>query len=211
MANIEELIINLTQDVATVKPAPHPFMLSLVWVVGAAVYLAGTLMMFDTRHDLLLKLHDPWFVAEIAALIGITITTSLSAGLLSYPDLYQMRRIVFAPVVTFALFLLVMSCAFSADNPPSPLPIHSFSCTLCIAFFALLPAAWTLYVMRKYASTHHRWAGSIALLYAFSVGAMWMRLHEQTDSIVHAIEWHYLPMIGFCIIGMWLGKVVLKW
>jgi hypothetical protein len=43
------------------------------------------------------------------------------------------------------------------------------------------------------------------------VGALWESLHEQTDSIIHVVEWHYLPMIGFGIIGMWLGKKALKW
>jgi len=38
-----------------------------------------------------------------------------------------------------------------------------------------------------------------------------LRLYEQTDSIMHVIEWHYLPMIVFGIIGMWLGKTALKW
>jgi len=65
--------------------------------------------------------------------------------------------------------------------------------------------------MRKYASTHYRLAGSVALLSAFSVGAMWLRLHEVNDSIAHVIEWHYLPMLAIGLIGLWLGRVVLKW
>jgi hypothetical protein len=65
--------------------------------------------------------------------------------------------------------------------------------------------------MRKFASTHHCWAGGIALLAAFSVGALWLRLYEQTDSIMHVIEWHYLPMIFIGLAGMWLGRRILKW
>jgi hypothetical protein len=211
MGNIDELISKLAQDTATVKRAPHPFMLSIEWMVVAAFYLAVSLMISNARHDLLLKLHDPWFAAEIAALAGIFISTSLSAALLSYPDLYQKRRIAFAPIVTFALFVLVIFLAWQADNPPAPLPAHSFECTISITLVALLPAAWTFYVMGKFASTHTHWAGGIAFLFAFSIGALWLRLYEQNDSIVHVIEWHYLPMLGFGIIGMWLGKKVLKW
>lgn len=211
MGNIDELITKLAQDTATVKRAPHPFMLSIEWMAIAALYLAASLMISSTRHDLLPELQNPWFAAEIAALVGIFISTSLSAALLSYPDLHQMRRIVLAPIVTFALFVLVIFLAWQADNPPAPLPVHSFECTLSITLVSLLPAVWTFYVMRKFASTHTHWAGSIALLFSFSVGALWLRLYEQNDSITHVIEWHYLPMIAFGIIGMWLGKVVLKW
>lgn len=211
MANIDELIDKFTQGTATVKRAPHPFLLSIEWIVVAVFYIAVSLMISGARHDLLPKLHDVWFAAEIAALFSIFISTSLSAALLSYPDLHQKRRIAFAPIATFALFVLVIFFAWRADSPPAPLPMHSFECTLSITLLSLLPAAWTFYVMRKFASTHTHWAGGIAFLFAFSIGALWLRLYEQNDSIMHVIQWHYLPMIGFGLIGMWLGKVVLKW
>jgi hypothetical protein len=211
MASIDELITKLAQDPVTVKPAPHPFMLSIEWMTVAVLYLAVALMISDVRPDLLVALHNFWFAAEITALVGIFISTSLSAALLSYPDLHQKRRIAFAPLVTFALFVVVMLLAWQADNPPAPLPMHSFQCTLSITMASLLPAGWIFYVMRKFASTHTRWAGGIAVMFSFSIGALWLRLFEQTDSITHVIEWHYVPMIAFGVIGMWLGKRILQW
>lgn len=211
MGNTEELIAKLALDTEAVKPAPHPYALSLKWMGWAVAYLLLSLMFSGLRPDLMLKLHETWFVAEIAALVCIFVATSLSAALLSFPDMHQMPRLAFAPIITFALFLLVMLLAWQADNPPAPLPIHSFECTISITLFSLLPAAWTFYAMRKFASTHYHWAGSIALLFAFSVGALWLRLHEINDSIMHVVEWHYLPMIAFGIVGWWLGKKILKW
>jgi len=211
MGNVNELIDKLARDGTAVKPAPHPYMLSLKWMGWAAAYLLVSLMFSGLRPDLASKFHEPWFVAEIAVLFGIFVATSLSASLLSFPDIHQMRRIAFAPVLTFALFVLVMLFAWRADNPPAPLPVHSFQCTLGITMLSLLPAAWMFYVMRKFASTHYHLAGCCALLFAFSIGAIWLRLYEVNNSIMHVIEWHYLPMIVFGIVGLWLGKVMLKW
>lgn len=211
MTNIDELITKLAQDSATMKRAPHPFLLGGKWMVAALIYLAVALMISGTRQNLWTELHKPWFAAELAALAGILISASLSAALLSYPDLHQKRSIAYAPIAVFVLFVLVLLFAWRADNPPAPLPVHSFECTLSITLLSLLPAAWTFHVMRKFASTHSRWAGGIVCLFAFSVGALWLRLYEQNDSIMHVIRWHYLPMAGFSIIGMWLGKPVLKW
>jgi len=211
MPNIDELITKLAQDAATVKRAPHPFALCFEWMIVATIYLVVSLMVSGVRPDLMVKLHEPWYAVEIAALVGIFISTSLSATLLSYPDLHQMRRTAFAPVVMFGLFVLVVFFAWRADNPPAPLPIHSYQCTVSITLLSVLPAVLAFYVMRKFASTHYQWAGSNALLSAFSVGALWLRLHEVNNSIMHVIEWHYLPMIGVGIIGLWLGKIVLKW
>jgi hypothetical protein len=49
------------------------------------------------------------------------------------------------------------------------------------------------------------------MLSAFSIGAITLRLSEQTNSIIHVIEWHYLPMVGVAWLGVWLGKSLLKW
>lgn len=211
MGNLDELISKLAQDAPPVKPAPHPVVLSIEWMTVAVGYLGVALMFSGLRPDLMLKLQEPWFAAEIAALAGIFVATCLSAALLSFPDLHQMRRVALAPALTFTLFVLVIFFAWHADNPPAPLPIHSFQCTLSITLLSVLPAAWIFYVMRKFASTHHHWAGSIALLSAFSVGALWLRLYEPNDSIMHVIQWHYLPMIFIGLFGMWLGKTVLRW
>ncbi len=211
MTNINDLVANLAQEASAVKPAPHPFLLSLQWMGAAAIYLAVSLAFSGLRPQIVEHLQNVWFAAEIATLLTLFIVTSLSAALLAFPDLHQKRRLAFAPIASFALFLLVMIFAWGADSPPAPLPVHSFECTLSITLMTLLPAVWTFYSLRQYASTHYHLAGCVASLSAFSVGALWMRLHEANDSIAHVVEWHYLPMLGIGLLGLWLGKVFLKW
>lgn len=211
MANIEELIGNLAQDAGPLKPAPHPALVSLAWMAAAAAYLALTLWISGVRPDLVQKFQEPWFVAEMAVLTLIFIATSLSAAVLGFPDLHQMRKAAVAPAGLFGLFMVILFFAWRADTPPAPQPLHSIECTLSIALLALLPAAGTFFSLRKLASTHNRWAGCVALLFAFSVGALWLRLQEANDSISHVVLWHYLPMLGIGLVGWWLGKRWLKW
>jgi hypothetical protein len=210
MADIEQLVESLAADNTKVKPAPHPFVLGLKWIAAAAVYLVVSLALSGLRPDLAQALQNPWYVAELAMLLLLFIATAISAALLSFPDLHQKSALAYAPVAVFALFVLLMLAAW-IEVPAAPLPVHSWQCTLSITLFSLLPAAWTFYAMRKYASTHYRWAGGIALLSAFSVGALWLRLHEVNDSIHHVMLWHYLPMLAVGLIGLWLGKKLLKW
>jgi hypothetical protein len=211
MDNIEQMIAGLSKDAQEVKPAPRPWLLSLKWLAAATAYVIVSLAISGVRPDLLLQFHKPWFVAEIVLLVGIFVFTALSAAILAFPDLHQQRRAVLAPVWIFALFALVMLFSWLADNPPSPLPVHSFECTLSIFTFSLLPTAGIFYAMRRFASTHLRLSGIVAVLFAFSTGALWLRLHEQTDSIIHLIKWHYLPMIAVGLIGLLLGKMLLRW
>jgi hypothetical protein len=211
MDDIEKLVADLSADVQAVKPAPHPYLLSLQWIGAAALYLLVTLALTGLRPDWRESFVEPWFAAEIATLLALFLVTALSAALLAFPDLHQKRPLAFAPLLPAILLVAVILAADFADTPPAPLPEHSIECTLSILFTMLLPAVWTFRSMRKFASTHYRLAGSIALLSAFSVGALWLRLHEVNDSIAHVVEWHYLPMLGVGLIGLWLGKVLLKW
>lgn len=211
MINIEELVESLAEDAAAVPPAPHPFALAAKWLAAGVVYVVVSLAVSGLKPGLAADLGDPWLVAEIVFLVAILAATSLSAALLAFPDLHQKRRAAYSPAVFLALFALIVAFSWHADSPPAPLPMHSYECTVSIALFALLPAVWMFYGLRKFASTHYRLAGGIALLYAFSIGALWLRLHEQNDSLIHVIQWHYLPMVGFGILGLWLGKVLLKW
>lgn len=211
MTDIDKLIGELSKQGGAVKTAPHPFMLSAQWMAAAVVYLAVALSISGIRPDLASKFQDAFFFLEILALLCFFVSSSISAALLSYPDLHQKRAVAYTPAGALVLLVLVMFFAWRADVPPAPLPIHSFRCSLEITLLSLLPISWTFYVMRRYASTYHRGAGGIALLFAFSIGALWLRLAENTDSVSHLIQWHYLPLFAFGISGMWLGKKLLKW
>lgn len=211
MDDIEKLVETLSKDVQPVKPAPHPYLLSLQWIGAAAIYLIVTLALTGLRPDWRTSFVEPWFVAEIVALFALFIVSALGTALLAFPDLHQKRLLAFAPLLPAILFVAVILSAALADTPSAPLPEHSIECTCSILLTMLLPALWTFYSLRRYASTHYRLAGSIALLSAFSVGALWLRLHEVNNSIAHVVEWHYLPMLGVGLLGLWVGRLLLKW
>jgi len=211
MDSIDDLIQNLSSEAAAIKQAPRPLMLSLGWIAAASVFLTVSLWVSGVRSDVMQKFYEPWFDIELGCLLMIFLATTVSAAVLAFPDLYQKKILALSPLGFFLLFVVVLFYSWRADSPPAPFPVHRFECTCSITLFSFLPAVWTFYSMRKYASTHYRWAGSIALLSAFSMGAIWLRLHEVNDSVTHVIEWHYLPMLGIGLVGWWLGGRVLKW
>ncbi len=211
MNNLDSLVESLAADARPVKRLLSPVRLTLLWSAAAIIYLVVTLLLTGFRTDIAQSLRNPWFNMELLTLLLVFVSATLGAAVLAFPDLYQKRALAWAPLVAFLLFTATMAGAWLVDLPPSPKPVHNIECTASITLTALLPALWTFLSLRRYASTHSQWAGSVALLSAFSVGAIWLRLHEDTDSITHVVVWHYLPMLAIGLIGFWLGKRLLKW
>lgn len=211
MNDIENLVAALAEEGAAVKAAPHPYRLSLKWLAAAAAYLAAALALSGVRPDIAHAAAQPWFVAELAALLLICVAASLSAALLAFPDLHQKRGLALTPLLAFLLFLGILSLAWIADAPPAPLPAHSFECTASIALVALVPVAWAFHAIRRLASTKAQWAGTTAVLGAFGVAALWLRLHEVNDSVAHVVAWHYLPMLAAAFLGYRAGRRFLSW
>jgi hypothetical protein len=205
----ENLIAALAGGMEPSAPPSRPLMLFLGWLGGSLAY-AGTMLAFmGLRHDLLLRLHAPLFLAEVSLLACLVVTSAISAVMLSYPDLYQRRWLVFTPALPLLLFIVTL--AVEAFRDAAPEPSHGMDCLLCISMASLPPAAGMMMILRRQASTHYYMAGGIALIASTSIGCLALRLSEDTDSIAHLLKWHYLPMIGFGMLGVWLGKRLLKW
>ncbi len=206
-----ELIAKLALDAKPVKTAMHPFMLAFIWVCGAVLYIACIALVLGVRPDIAAKMHTSLFAGEMGLLSVVLISSSLSAALLAYPDIYQKKGLLRLPLVSFALFIGLMILAWKADTLPAPMPEHGYNCTIHISLLALVPAAIIFYSVGKLASTHSAQTGAAALLAAFSIGAIIARLGEETDSIQHVVQWHYLPMLAAAFIGTLIGKWLLRW
>lgn len=211
MNPIENLIAELTAQNAPRTLAPRPFLITLTWLGYAAGYFLIALLVSGTRPDLAAHLHDVEFVAEIILLLALVLASSVSAALLAFPDAYQKPRWTILPLAFLAGLAVLLLLAYRTDNPPAPQPLHSWQCTMAIVMVAIIPSVWTLWMMRSFAALRRGMAGSVAVLFAFSVSALWLRLQELNDSISHVIAWHYLPMLIFAVLGWWLGKRVLRW
>jgi hypothetical protein len=211
MKDIEQLVDRLSSEATTIRTAPAPWMLSLRWSGAALAYLLVALSASGLRPDLAQAMQQPLYAAELLLLLLILFATTLGSALFAFPDQHQQRWLAHIANGLFALFILLLILAWRADVPPAPFPVHSFECTLDITLISLIPAALAFFVLRGYASTQPHRAGSYALLAAFSVGAIWLRLYEVNDSILHVVQWHYLPMVGVGSLGWFAGKKLLKW
>ena len=206
----QQLIASLAGEGIPVRPVTLRVLCGR-WAMGLITYVAVIIAITGVRPDFVELLHNPLFAAEIGLLIAIILSSALMAGLLSYPDRYQQRRILWLPLGLFGGFVSVLGMEWFQHPVATPFTFEGAECLSCITAYALMPGAWLLWQMRKLASTHAAQAGAAAVMASFAIGALALRVEEPTDSIAHLVQWHYLPMLAAALIGLGLGKRVLKW
>lgn len=207
--NTEQFIEALSKEI---KPSKTTKVLPIFlrWLSVCVVYIVVMLYIFGLRSDLSLKFSEPLFVAEITILALMVVAMAVGATILSFPDMLQKKWILLFTPISVVAFIITLFLAYLGSTSEVS-PLHGIECLLCISMFSLLPAVWLFILLKKQASTHQQLLGSVAMLAATSLGALSLRLSEKTDSVTHLLLWHYLPMIGFALLGAWLGKKFLKW
>jgi len=206
----DQLIASLAQETAAIKPV-RLRVLIMRWLGGFAAYALALIACTGTRADLADAMTRPFFALEILLLAGLIASTALTAAVLSFPDHYQRQTIAWLPVPLGLAFAALMAIA-SLTSPATIVAVaHGPECLSCIALYALLPGAFLFWQMRRMASTQTSLAGATAVIAAFSMGALALRLKEPTDYIPHLLQWHYLPMLAAAVLGVALGKWLLKW
>ncbi len=208
-----ELIAYLSQE--TPNPClKTPFYYGIRLGVILIAYAMSVQFFLPFRTDLMAQLLRPMFAIEIL-LLGLLIIVSIVAVTISmYPDAYQkdsLLRIpyfVFGVLVLFIIFQLAMPHDVQMIIPEIG---YDMRCALCVASVAIIPSAIIFTLLRKGASLHASHAGAFAVLIASSIGCLVLRLSETNDSLIHLMQWHYLPTVLFAVFGAIIGRLLLKW
>lgn len=210
MSNIDQLIGSLsTQPPRRVLAFGPRIVLDCALLT---LYLAVLVLFYaEARPDLAQHLAQPLYALEVVSLYAMLLSATIATNILGYPDLGQRQGWLWAPIICFGIFAITIALALLADQPPSPPPTDEIACLIEILEFSLLPAAYCLLRLRGMATTRPKLAGATAVLAAFSTGALILRLSEETNAIDHLVVWHYLPGLGVALLGVLIGKFVLRW
>ena len=216
MSNTADLIASLSAEATPVEKARTPSYWSARLLLVLAVYATGCQIFLGLRPDLGAQLGRPLFALETVLLASLLITSAVASVLAMYPDAYQKPKLLKLPYVVFALLVGLMGFQLLLPNDarmvmPEGLPNHAMECAICIASVALIPSALIFALLRKGAPVHQLQAGVFAVLAASAIGCLTLRLSEANDSIMHLVQWHYVPTLLFAALGALAGKWLLKW
>jgi hypothetical protein len=183
-----------------------------IWM---GIYTITCQFFLGFRPDLSVQLTQPLFVIEIVLLALLLLSSVISSVLIMYPDVYQKSHLLHLPYGVCVLLVGVLVLQLLTSQGEYILATvagtHGMQCTLCIAAAAIIPSAVLFMVLRKGASVRQFQAGSLAVLASSAIGCLTLRLAEENDSIMHLIQWHYIPTCAFAVVGALAGKWLLRW
>ncbi|PJB72030.1 MAG: hypothetical protein CO093_03885 [Alphaproteobacteria bacterium CG_4_9_14_3_um_filter_47_13] len=210
----DDLIGKLAEEGAR-KPLLHPVKQTFFWLTGAMLYLVMFAGVSGFRTDIVTKLEQPLYIAELGLLFAMAVTASLAAFYLSRPDNCQKSWIKYLPFGFTVLWAFVAFANGAGDvgfeNLYHFVMLCQFDCPLHILLFSVPPGIAMFLLVRKGATIQCCWAGSMAVWSVTSFGYLCMRLIESNDDPAHLIVWHALPMLFMCMTGILIGKAVLRW
>ena len=212
MDKTADLIKALSETAEPVKQGRSPLGIFARWISLSLIYEIIMVLISGTRPDLAVKLHDSMFLSELGLLAAIVVTAGLTASYLSFPDMHQKKWVIWSPAIPFVGFASLLYYIWMHQLPqPLPPDTHCLECLICIALFSAFSTIVMMYFLKKQATTHYYTAGAVALLASSSLGALTFALCEPVDTVSHLVTWHYLPLIGFMILGMIFGRKFLRW
>jgi len=212
MSEMDTFINDLSAQPAPTCRAHCLMKLFLTWAGVLILYIAAVVGFYLLpRPDLLQKLTQPLFAAEILSLGAMIFSSAFGAALLGYPDGQQKPWALWLPLAAFAVFVIIIAFAWHAYPLPPTVAWDGMKCTLCIALLSLPPVLFMSWQIRRMASVRPRLAAVNAFLAAFAVAALALRLSEPTDSMMHLAIFHYLPMLAAAALGCLIGRRIFRW
>ena len=214
MTNSDQLIGNLVNDGIKPVPKSHPLGLFLKWLIVTLVSSSAIICFMTSRGDLQQQMVSAIYLVEITSLFLITLSTSIVAVWLCYPDLRQSPKIVWLPFLPTIFFIGVS--IYRSMHPemtviPLPETVHGLDCSGCVTGFAVIPGFWMFHVLRRHATTYPKIAGAISFVASASIGMLVLKFVEPNDSVLHFLTYHLSPMIILAFLGALLGKKYLSW
>lgn len=208
MRKTEDLINSLSDELRAVKPLETPLKRLFRWsLVGVASILVG-IALFGIRENFELAIKDWMFWVHTFLMGIIAVSSAISAIIFSVPGRDRNFIIRWMPLFTlFAWIIAILSGVFSEGTHVAGL---GFSCIRDIIVIGAVPGVALFVMILQGVVFKHLLAGVYGFLAVASLGALGTQFICASDSPLHLLVWHFLPVFLVGLIGAFVGNLLFK-
>lgn len=185
-----------------------------LWLAVTFVWITLVACHSGLRSDIMYRVHQTFFIPELLFLAAISFSSAAAALFLSRPDAMQKAKIRWLPflfIVPWAVMAIMNMDPMGGTTVMQAIDSMRFDCAGCIFLCAIVPAIAMFGMVRKGAVASTGWAGGMSAFSVATFAYLCMRVIEQNDDPVHLLMWHAFPVFLFCLIGVLIGKLALRW
>jgi hypothetical protein len=212
MTTSNALIQSLVEDLKPVRRLASVDLRTVLWAGFAVACVCFGTYALGVRSDLALKLHDPSYLVEGAALLMSFALATRSAFQLSVPGVERgrlSRMLPLAMLLGWALLIAIRGAR--GMNEASFTPVSSgSSCAFRMTFLAFAPTLWLLFMLGQAAPLRPGWTGLFALVSASALGMLGTQALCVKDAAMHLLYWHVGPVLIAGLVGLCLGELFLS-
>jgi hypothetical protein len=201
----DDLVRELAADLQPVRRLRAVEQRTWVWgLLALGLVLAGV-WAFGLRPDLVQKLSDRSFLAEVTALVVLCVLASRSAFHLSVPGLEHGWSTLARPAAALAVWALLVAARYPGEDPGS-LSLNGLWCVLKLSMLSFAPTVAAFLMLRKAAPLRRAWTGGCALLAAGALAMVGVETMCAHDGAAHVLVFHVLPVAVAAVLGAAAGR-----
>lgn len=207
MKKTEELINSLSKDLRPVRPIESLWKRIFRWICVALASLLVSIALLGTRENLGIAVRDGMWWLHTILMALLAISSAISAFVFSVPGKDRSKVIRWAPLFSLlAWALAVFGGAFQSSQGAGV----GLMCLKDIMVIGAIPGM-ALFVMIMQGVVFKRpLAGVYCFLAIAALGSLGTQFICMSDSPLHLLVWHFLPVFLLGLIGSFVGKFLFK-
>lgn len=204
----EELIQNLADQASPVRPLPPVRVRLLRWLGAAVLCQAAGIAILGLRADAGAALLKADVILQSAGLILVSILSAFGAFSLSVPGEEKGPLLRKVPLLAVgAWMVLLLALVVQGKGIAAGMGLF---CVRDILLLAVPPGVLLFIMVRAAYPLKLGWSGALAALSVAALGALGTQWICRNDSPMHVLLWHFLPVVFLGLVGVVLGRRLLR-
>jgi hypothetical protein len=211
--NTDDLIRQLAEANAPVRPLRPPWTRALIWLALALPYAALVIWLHPHTPAVSSSLSDARMIVEILAALATGLTAAWAAFASTVPG--SDRHILWLPVLPAALWAAMLGAGCLGDwlqQGPDGLSLRpDWDCLPPGILLGSLPLIAILVMLRRGAPLRPRVSVLLAALAVAGLGNAALRLFHPGDAAIMILTWHVGVAFLLTALAGLIGRAVLSW
>lgn len=189
----------------------HPLYFALPWAVGTIFYVSLALYYIGIRHDVMLKITEPFFTFELLLSLAVSISAAMSSSWLRIPDMRGMSWINTVTITLLGVFILMCVVRTAIDMSLDPHLGYDHQCHKLSIVFGILPAIAIWIVSMRGKTTRPILMAFMNTLSIGGMGYVGLRLVCSVDDMGHLCIFHMLPYLALGFVAAIVSRRFYHW